>query len=287
VTLAPGIHTIDADTYHRDEITDQPSLSASVAAILCQQSPAHARAAHPRLNPSFVQEETKKEWDIGTAAHSLLLEGTDLAYVVEGYDNWKTNAAKAEAAEARAQGKIPMLRPQWEAVSEMVEVARAKLAAHPDVPALTDGVAEQTLVWQEDGVSLRARLDWLLRETHATILDYKTARSADPRVFERQAVAQLGYDVKAAFYRRAVRAVTGVDAKFFWLVQEKVAPFELSVVTPGPDVLAIGEDKVEHAIRVWRRCVTTGEWPGYSSGVETAELPPWAEAQWLERREAA
>lgn len=286
MTLAPGIHPqIDSAAYHSDALTDQPSLSASIAVELVTKSPAHARAAHPRLNPNYERPDEKKEWDIGTAAHALLLEGEDVAYVVEGYENWKTVAARDEAKSARELGKIPMLRHQYDAVAEMVDVARAKLAAaYPGVPLLSDGKPEQTLVWQEDGTAFRSRVDWL-SDDYTTILDYKTARSANAHDFERQLYAH-GYDVKAAFYRRAVLKAQGVKADFLWLVQEKVPPFEFSVVRPGEDVWALGEDKVDKAINLWRRCMETGLWPGYPTQIATAEMPPYEEIKWLERSAA-
>lgn len=283
--LAPGIHDIPADAYHCDPAA-QPSLSASVAAILTSQSPAHARAAHPRLNPALIREE-KASFDLGTAVHQVLLEGLDAIEIVEK-DSWRTNAAKEQAAYAREQGRIPLLEKENERVVEMVAAARRQILEHEAAPPLLgDGTPEVTLVWDEGGFTCRARLDWL-RDDYAAIDDVKTtARGGDPKVFERRTIYDHGYDVKAAFYLRGVRAVTGVDATFRWIVIETVAPFVLTVVTPGPDVLALGDDKVEHAIRRWKHCLTSDEWPGYTRRVARAEMPAWAETQWLERRDAA
>jgi hypothetical protein len=144
-TLAKG--DPDAVEYHADQIDpDRPSLSASIACVLIAKSPAHAYTQHPRLNPAYVKPEEKKAWDIGTAAHSLLLEGYANVHVVEGCTDWRTKDAKAEADQARAQGKIPMLRHEWERVSAMVDMAREDLAAWDIDPApLTDGSPEKPL----------------------------------------------------------------------------------------------------------------------------------------------
>jgi hypothetical protein len=267
------ILSIDAASYHADQVADGPTLSASIAKILVNQTPAHAYAAHPKLNPVPVKPETKHEWDIGTAAHTLLLEGYDIAYIVEGYDNWKTNAAKDERDEARTNGMVPLLRKEWEEVCAMVDVARAKIAAFPD-SLLTDGKTEATLVWEKDGVACRSRLDHL-RDDFTLICDYKTSMSADPTWFSERGIYQNGYEIKMAFYLEAVKAVSGVDAEFVWLVQEKKPPYEFSVVAPGPDVLEVGRQKV--------RCLASGDWPGYATRIHYAELPGWEDARWLEK----
>lgn len=271
-----------ADEYHADLIGDVPTLNASTACTLIEKSPAHARVQHPRLNPSYVAEQ-KKAWDLGTCVHSLLLEGTDAAYVVEGFDDWRTKDAKAEAAAARERGLIPMLRKEWEQAAAMVDAAREQIEAHQAYPPLlADGRPEVTLAWGEDGVACRARLDWLT-DDNAVVDDVKTSsKSARPEDFDRQLYAH-GYDLKAAFYLRAVKAITGVDATFRWIVVETTPPYQMSVSTPGPSVLALGNDKVDRALAMWKRCLETDSWPGYDPRVATLEVPGYIEAQWAER----
>jgi hypothetical protein len=150
-------------------------------------------------------------------------------------------------------------------------------------PLFTDGKPEQTLVWEEDGIWLRSRLDWL-RDDYAAIDDLKTTtRSARGAKWSRGPLFDHGCEVQAAFYRRAVFATTGYEPTFRWLVVETKPPYALQVIEPGPDVLALGEAKVEKAIAIWRRCLETDTWPAYDTAVYRAELPPWKEAEWLER----
>lgn len=272
---------VAAADYHQDAIADQPTLSASVAHILCQQSPAHARASHPRLNPDFEREE-KDAFDLGTAAHALLLEGRDGICVVAA-DSWRTKDAQAIRDETRAAGRIPLLAKDYDRVIAMVDAANKQLDQHGASPRpFTAGKAEQTLVWDDSGVLCRARLDWL-HDDHRTIDDYKTTTSAELGWFSGKGIYNHGYDLKAAFYLRGVKALTGVDAEFRWIAQEKAAPYALSVLTPGPDMLALAEAKVQYAIDLWRGCLLNDDWPAYSRSVATAEMPWWAEAQWLEK----
>lgn len=284
MTLAPGIHTLDAATYHEDQVADQPSLSASIAVELVTKSPAHAKAAHPRLNPYLVREE-KAHLDLGTVVHSVLLEGIDKVEVIEA-DSWRTNAAKDARDLARQNGMIPLLGKDYFDVLAMLEAAKKWIAEYDATPPLlSDGLAEPTLTWEEDGIFFRSRLDWL-RNDFAAVDDVKTsAHGADPDVFSRKTIYSYGYDVKAAMYLRGVKAVSGVDAEFRWIVIETTPPYVVTVVSPGADVLAHGQSKVEQAIRLWRHGIENDDWPGYTNRVCHAELPAWEDTRWLEKAE--
>lgn len=274
------ILTITAAEYHGDP-APTPSLSSSIAAILCTASPLHAWTAHPRLNPDYQPTE-KTAYDVGTVAHALLLQGEDVAVIGE-FPDWRTNAAKDFRDAARAAGQVPLLTKDWDAVQAMVAAANLQLDRHEASPRLfTAGKPEQTITWEEDGVWLRSRLDWL-HDDYRAVDDLKTtSRSANPAAYAK-ALSGVGADLQAAMYLRAVKTVTGEDAEFRWCVVETSPPYGLSVVSPGTDVLALAESKLQYAIDLWRGCLESGEWPGYTNRVAYAELPGWAQSQWLEK----
>lgn len=281
--LAPGTYDMPAAAYHADPC-EQPSLSASVAALLCQRSPKHAWAAHPRLNPAHERVD-KQVFDVGTASHAMLLQGEDICEPVDAPD-WRTKVAREARDAIRERGKIPLLLDQWERVREMVAAVRPQLElvdAAP--PLLAAGKAEQTLVWQERGVTCRARLDWLHDDRRA-IDDLKsTSRSAHPADWARSSLWGIGADIQAAFYRRGLRALTGADADFRWCVVETAPPYAVSVISLSQSALALANDKVNWAITTWGECLRSGNWPAYGTEVAYAEAPPWEEARWLELRQ--
>lgn len=286
--MTPGIYpNISAEDYHKDPCSE-PSLSSSIAVILCESSPAHARAAHPKLNPQAVNEE-KKEFDIGTAAHSILLEGKHSVEVVNAPD-WRTKIAQQQRDAAYAAGKVPLLAKVWADVQAMVAATRAQLDAHRDgVDMFKHGAAEQTLIWQEaNGVWCRARVDWLRDGSVGpmAIDDYKTtSASADPEGLSRN-IFTKGWDIQAAFYLRGLKALTGgQDAMFRFACQETYAPYALSVLALGPDAMTLAEKRVLYAIEHWGACLKSGKWPGYPTRTAYATLPPWIEAQWIAKEE--
>jgi len=280
-----GIFSLSPEHYHSDP-AEHPSLSASIAHTLCSRSPLHAWTNHPRLNPNYVREEDEK-FNVGNVAHAMLLEGRDIVYVIHA-DNWRKAETKEARDYARAMGKVPLLAHQLADVEAMAAAVREQLAVHSaDPPLLADGVPERSLVWEEDdGVMCRARLDWL-RADLRTIDDLKTtARSADPNAYSRR-LYDVGGDIQAAFYLRGMEKLTDAHPTFRWIVAETSPPFAMSVISPGADVLALGAAKVEHALKLWRECLASGEWPGYAREVAYAELPAWEESRWLERQEIA
>ena len=265
---------VSAETYHAGT-DERPRLSASIATILWHKTPLHAWTAHPRLNPAYVREDDGK-FDLGTVAHSVLLQGEDIVYVVHE-DAWRSKIAKESREYARSIGKVPLLAKDRDRVNEMCEALREKL---PDL--FVDGKPEVTLQWTERDVDLKARLDWL-RDDCTRIVDLKT--SGQVSRFDRT-LYDHGYDIQAAMYRRAVAAIFGTVPEYLWCVVETSAPFEFRLVRPGADVLTVAERKLDWAIGKWRECMASGEWPGYSREIDEAELPPWEEAK-LMAREAA
>lgn len=278
-----SVLAIDAATYHADLVSDVPTLSASIVKRLLI-SPKHAWHDHPKLNPYYVREDDPK-FSVGTVAHAVLLEGKDVVEIIEA-DDWRTNAAKDAAKIARDHGKIPLLGKHYFDVLAMVEAAQTQLDAHEASPPLfKDGRAEVTLVWDEGGVTCRARLDWL-HDDMSAIDDLKTTKlSASPAKFERS-IFNLGYDVQAAFYLRGLASVSGgVGVPVFrFAVVETSPPFALSVVTLNETALAVGDAKVQYALDLWRGCLERGEWPAYSTSVHEADAPPW-ELRWLDNHE--
>lgn len=279
--MNPGIYDVDAAVYHADELGDTPTLSASVAKILVNQSPAHAKAAHPRLTPQERVDESR--YDVGNVSHSLFLQGIETAEIIVGYDDWKKQAARDARDLARSHGRVPLLQHQAVEVTAMVTALTEQLAnLDIDPPLFTDGKPEQTLVWEEQGVMCRARLDWL-RDNYAAIDDLKTTtRSASPASFSKT-LYSMNYHVQARMYQRAVAALTGREPEFRFCVVETSAPFALTPFSLTPAGVALADAQLDSVLATWKRCLERDEWPAYPARICYAEPPGWAEAAWLER----
>lgn len=288
--LREGIHdAVPFDAYLSDPCPD-PSLSASIAVLLIDKSPLHAKLAHPRLNPA-AQADSSKAADIGTAAHALLLEGEDVVQIVDA-DSWRTKAAQAARDAAREAGKVPLLAHQAEAVKAMAYAARAQLLAGEDTrAAFSGGKPEQTLVWQEEtphgAIWCRARLDWLPGGGNV-FLDFKTtAASAAPDDFQRTFFS-MRYDLKAAFYRRGIKALgLAADPVMLFPVQEVEPPYAMTVFGCIPEVMERAEAEVAEAIRRWGLLLKSGAWWGYPRKTCWLGAPAYLEYRQEDRRARA
>jgi len=279
----PGLYTIPMAEYLADPC-ETPSLTASIANTLLTRSPAHARMQHPRLFAGFEREDDSR-FELGSAAHALLLEDDGGAIEFIAANDWRTNAAKDARNAARAAGKLPVLSRYEGVLTQMVKVAREAIERSEFIGIWSQGKPEQTMVWQEDGVWLRARPDFM-RADRTVIIDYKTSDSAEPEFFIRQ-IGRMGYDVSAAFYVRGVDALPPTNdgatqdhngqayPAYVWLAQEIEPPFACSLVTLGKAYLEIADEKVDRAIALWRMCLASDKWPAYSLSLHYAEPSSW------------
>ncbi len=204
--------------------------------------------------------------------------------VIEAED-WRTKVAKESRDLARKEGKTPLLKKQYDQVTIMVEEAIRQIYACNElgIDSLPlDGDAELSYFWEEDGVWLKIRPDWIPKD-RKIILDYKTTDgSANPSDLARHIVS-LGYDIQAALYVRGVKAIEGTEPKMIFVFQETEEPYLCSFVGLPPGFLEMARSKVEFGIGLWQECMRKNEWPAYPSKICYPDLPGWALAAWETR----
>lgn len=275
---APGIYQLTADQYHMDPCPTA-SLSSSIAKILIEQSPAHAWMAHPRLNLQY-EREVNSRFDLGSAAHTLLLEKNraDRIVVVDAKD-WRTNAAKEARDAATAAGKFAVLIEQYDETCMMAAAARLFIDTTELAGLFEDGRAEQTVIWQEGQTWCRCRPDWMTGDRDI-LVDYKTTENAEPDAFARQ-IGRMGYDLQAEFYTRGVHATKfeNKEPKFVLLVQEITKPYLCSLVALSAAFRTVGQAKVKRAIQRWDKAMADHDWPGYPARIAYAEPTAWQLAE--------
>jgi hypothetical protein len=306
---SPGLYNIADADYHADP-APAPSLSAGIVEILTRESPLHAWTNHPRLNPAY-KEEVKEEFDIGSAAHALLFEGIDNMMVFDPaeYPNakgggvatgWTNKAIRAARDEARAQGRIPVLKDTASAIRAMVDSARKAWEENTDLKgySLDGGKNEWSIIWQEsnlyspgpgkpiehrDVIWCRCKPDHLSNDRRVMVDAKFTDLSANPASFE-QRIARMGYDCRGAWYARGNAATGGAeDTKYFYMNQEIKPPYATSFCPLAPSYMELGARKVERAIAIWRECMASGKWPAYGNRAFWMEAPAYEIARWEEQ----
>lgn len=271
VLLQPAgvVEGMPGEDYHADA-----ALSSSGARLLLPpNSPAlfRYRQEHP---------EERAVFELGQAAHKEVL-GVGSELVLVERDVWNTNEVKAQVAEIRARGGVPLKQGPYNEIHAMA----AKLREHPMAAALLNpdhGRPELSLFWTDrpSGVAQRARVDWLHERAggRTVIVDYKTTLNAHPDALSKT-LHTYGYHIQGAFYADGAQALSlgGDDLLFVLIFQEKSAPYLVSCVQLDRHALRTGRDLKRWATDIYAECTAANHWPGYGEGIDYVSLPPWAE----------
>src|SRR5258707_5279988 len=163
--MKPGIYRdMDSATYFSDPC-DEPSLSQSIAKVLLERSPLHARHEHPRLRPTTTDDDETEKYDkpkaLGTASHAIMIGRGKTMEIIKAND-FKGGEAKKLRDAAYAEGKTPILEKHLTIASDIVASGLAQLKRHEFSDAFQNGAGEVALIWQDEGgIWCRALVDWL------------------------------------------------------------------------------------------------------------------------------
>lgn len=273
----PGIENAD---YHRNpDLLPGPSISSSGLKVILHRSPRHFWFDSP-LNPDRPAEKDKPHFNVGKAAHDLLLlsdRWPECYHVLPADFNARATREQAEwhceRSEAVDAGKVILKHEEAVTVKAMAASLQANEFA---TAALLNGESEVTIVWQdkETGVWLRARPDFLPVKRRI-IPDLKTAADGAPKAFGR-AIANFGYHQSAALYSDGIKAVFGrYPTNWVHVVLEKEPPHVVSLYElPGEDIER-GRWLNRKAIRIFAECLSADKWPGYADEPVQVGLPSW------------
>jgi hypothetical protein len=234
---------------------------------MVMRTPAHAKAILDR-QVKFDSDAIK----LGTAVHQMLLR--DDRIIVSPYDKYQSNDAKAWKADVEAQGLVPIKQAMWDEALEISQSCNGQLLELGITPTpFTKGTAEHVIRWEYNGAQCKSLIDWL-RDDLTFIDDLKASFDASPRAFARH-IFNMGYDIKAAFYIRAVETAYGATPTFRWVVVETKPPYPVSVHTLSPRAMYAAQVKVDAAIQLWNDCMASGVWPAYPDAVQEVDVPGW------------
>jgi hypothetical protein len=280
---APGAYSdIDAADYHRNpNLLPAPSVSSSGLKTLLAKSPAHYWYDSV-LNPDRPPEPDKTHFNVGKAAHDMLLlsdRWPECYHILpEGYTapsirtkNFSEDQLTALAA--KDAGKVLI---RWDDAG-LIRGMASSLRANPLASAaLSNGESEVTICWQdkETGIWLRARPDFLPHKRRI-IPDLKTAADASPKGFQRT-IANFGYAQAAALYLDGIEAVFG-DKPTNWIhvVMEKEPPHVVALYELPQEDIGRGRWLNRRAIRIFADCLSSGKWCGYADEPVMLGLPGW------------
>lgn len=278
----PGVYSdVSAASYHDAICTPAPALSAAAAIDLIDECAAHVWYKSP-MNPAYEPTQ-KPEFDIGRAAHLLFLEPHlfDAGVVIIDAEDYRKGETKAARADAYLAGKTPLLTKQLDMIRDMRRALHNELPGLPFETApsfaakgLRGGKAEQSMFWRDEefGIWRKARPDY---QIIGALIDYKTSTTANPLDIERPA-ENLRWNQRAAFYIDGWKALTGETVRYWYIVQEKEAPYLTEVFVLGEEFIEEGRIRNRKAAEIFADCLRTRVWPRYPNamarGREAAHL---------------
>lgn len=201
----------------------------------------------------------------GQLLHTMVLQPVYIRrdFAVMPTIDRRTKAGKEEFAafEENSKGKTVVTAEIFQTAVAM----RDKLMSNDYVRQLLDGEREKPFFWVDEltGEECKCRTDCL---THINgmdiIVDLKTAESADTDTFMRHAI-KYGYNLQAAMYGEGVKANTGKEYAFAFIVIEKKAPYAINILQADKAFVLHGFDMFRELIGTYHECKTTGNWWGY------------------------
>ena len=210
---------------------------------------------------------------VGRAVHAMILEPETFRtrYVVNPFVDRRTSAFKEW--ESGIVDREILSQEQHVQVESMADSVRN----HPLFMGLEKGAAREVSVFWTDeatGLSCKARFD-LLSERLGIVADIKSTTDASERNFPRQCFT-LGYHVKAQWYARAYKMLTGDVLKgFIFIAVEKDMPYACAFYRVTEQVLSRGETEIGMILVDIRNAEERGEFPGYGCELIELELPAW------------
>lgn len=289
-----GYYELSNEDYHGDCCAG-PSISASsVKAILAD--PSEYWRTSP-FNPDYKKPETKKQFSVGTTAHTMLLEPELIEDTIAVVPNdmlssngaLSTKAAKAFVAEQEAAGRTVVKEAEWLAVCNMVEAVQDNDVA---MRAIEDGLIEKSLIVkdEETGIFLKARPDVMPQESGRFIVDLKSCGRAEIAAWEKAASVDLRYDIQGAMMMNHTREVYNVEpAGVMYVVVCTEEPNRVAIRTIRPNtevglsMLDNGWLDIQKAKRIFAECLETGQWPSPWDKIADLVPPDWRLRQ-IEKR---
>ena len=130
-----------------------------------------------------------------------------------------------------------------------------------------------SIYWEWEGVKCKARLDSVL-VNEGIVLDLKTTDSVEVDLFTKK-VLGLGYDFQAAYYTKAAQVAYGKPFKFVFTCVERKDPFSVDLFEVDEEMMAEATIKCEAALRLYKQCSTTGDWPSREPIMHSLSYPSW------------
>lgn len=208
---------------------------------------------------------------LGSVVHKLVLEpqdfGSEFAVVPECDRRTKDGKAVYKAfCDALQDGVTAVPGDVHRQAQDMAEAVKAHPVA---AKLLTDGKAEESLFWEQDGIKCACRPDWLRDD--GLIVDLKTTQDASPESFIRDAY-KYRYYVQAWWYHHGANLCGIQNDNFLFIAVESKPPHTVCVYAADDLYFKLGEQEAMRDFSTYKECTESDIWYGYEKKPEIHSL---------------
>ena len=222
---------------------------------------------------ALIEIEQTPSMSLGSAAHCIILEGKEVfesRFIIAPECDRRTKIGKQiwkDTMDNRGD-KTVIPHKQLKALVGMAQ----SIANHPSAREyLSEGEAEMAFTWEEEGVDLKGKADWLSRY----LIDLKSCQDSSEYVFART-IINMKYHKQMAMYRNGLGANSVWPDACLIIAVENSAPYTCNIFELSEDLLEKGEGEYRELLRKHKACTEANSWPAYTNaGVILVDCPAW------------
>lgn len=228
-----------------------------------KQSPAHFK---------YFQEHGKEDrpsYLIGSASHTILFEPdkfdgiyhlmdeTKRPFPDSDFRNKYNKIWKEEIYEAYSNKKIITIQ-EYDMINFMMEALHENMQVKE---LLAESIFERETFWTDTttGIDCKKKVD-IISKSGLFRGDYKTTDNADPYKWQKKAWS-MDYYRQAGFY--SLEDDINKPIPFWFIAQEKTAPYGVSVHLCSNDLINYGKDESIKLLFQIKSCEEVDLWPSY------------------------
>lgn len=296
----PGLYQMSLERHH-NQPCDGVSVTSGILRKMEMATPADVWAFHA-LNPDRWEKPETDALRMGRAMASFVEGGTGAVlrdFLLLPYDRPRrpTTAQIRAYDEGRASSTARASVEFWRNVSlddrpilkqeelDLIEAMGKVLASDPAASAVMAGMPEVTLAYYDEPTDL-----WILSRPDVMTLDgvavdYKkmaTQGGAFHAGLVDQRITAHGYDMQGALFCEGFQALTGEWPAFGIVAQWDQPPHHVILRDIPDEDLRIGAWRNRRAMRRFRECLDSGNWPGPGEHVGSYHRPDWQREKLLQ-----
>jgi hypothetical protein len=254
-----------------------PQISSTQHKYIYANSPAHYKSKYID-NPQDTSLKSSSAL-LGSVTHAAVLTPNELPneFSIMPDMDMRTKAAKEvyAGAVAASAGKIVIKEEMLKMAQDMAESVMSNRHARN---LLEGSRTEVAYFWRcpVSSLNFKSKVDAV---KDGVLIELKTAMSANPAAFERQAY-NMNYDLSVAHYLQGLQLWTNRQTSdVYFIVVENTSPYVCQVYRASDEFIISGHNKWLSSTDKLEKGYINNEWPGYSSDsdeVLTLNPPKWS-----------